>query len=226
MRAKNLTIRPVFLCGGTGARLWPVSTEDCPKQFVSLFGGKSLLQLAYERVGYIRERLENVSAPILVANERHRFVLTRHLEDFSEDQRKIFLEPSGRNTAPALTLAALEATLDDSDCVLIVMPSDQMVRDPKRFAAVIEAAVFRALEGEIIAFGVNPTRPATGYGYLSVSSNSSCEADSADFMIVESFIEKPDKSTAQSFLDTGNVYWNSGIYVCRASVWLNALRYS
>lgn len=223
MCTKHLTVCPVFLCGGSGKRLWPISTEDYPKQFVPLFGGKSLLQHAYERLAFIRDRLGNVSAPILVANERHRFVLTQHLEHFSEDRHRILLEPFGRNTAPALTLAALEATLDDSDCILIVMPSDQMVKNPERFAAVIEKAVSRAAEGEIIALGVNPTRPAIGYGYLSVSPNPMRQEDSADILVVESFIEKPNKSTAQSLIDSGEVYWNSGIYVARASVWLNAL---
>jgi mannose-1-phosphate guanylyltransferase/mannose-6-phosphate isomerase len=208
-------IQPVILCGGSGTRLWPLSRAQFPKQFLSLFGKESLFQLTVDRLSKFPSRVSKVAAPLVVGNEEHRFLMLDQLQAMGVTPTSVLLEPVGRNTAPALTIAALAAQEHGADPVLIVSPADQLMLDIPAFISVLEKAVLFAAEGAIVTFGILPDRPETGYGYI--------HAAKGDAPKVMEFVEKPNRETAQRYIDQGNYYWNSGIFVLRASVWLKAL---
>lgn len=209
-------IQPVVLCGGSGTRLWPLSRSGFPKQFLCLVGNDSLFQQSIKRL--VGSWANNaIASPYIVCNEDHRFLAQEQLRELGVDNATFLLEPVGRNTAPALTLAALAARDVGTDPVLIVTPADQAITDDEAFRAVMHRAVESASEGNIVILGIKPDRSETGYGYIKVAS------DNAAIAGVERFVEKPDRDTAQSYLDEGGYYWNAGLFVLKASVWLAAL---
>ena len=199
---------PVVLAGGAGTRLWPLSRSGFPKQFLTLFGNQSLFQLACQRVLCD-------SLPIVVTNEEHRFLVSEQLREISLSEASMLLEPVAKNTAPAMTLAALFASESDQDPVLVVMPADQTVKKLEDFRKAIDLAIKSAAAGELVVLGVTPDSAHTGYGYIKESKSKSG--------VVESFVEKPDKDSALQYLEQGGYYWNAGIFVVKASVWMKAL---
>ncbi|MDT9001343.1 mannose-1-phosphate guanylyltransferase/mannose-6-phosphate isomerase [Paucibacter sp. APW11] len=205
------------MAGGSGTRLWPLSRAGFPKQFLVLSGNSSLFQQAAERLQDLGADDIAVQAPLIVGNEEHRFLVLDQLRETGADPAAVLLEPMGRNTAPALTLAALQALKDGQDPVLVVTPADQTVTRPAAFTAALQQAVREAADGSIVILGITPDRPETGYGYIR------SEADARGLAVAQ-FVEKPDAATAQRYLDAGGYYWNSGMFVLRASVWLKALQ--
>lgn len=208
---------PVILSGGSGTRLWPLSREKHPKQLLSLISEDTLLQATVRRMEGLAD--VEVQSPIIVCNEEYRFVIAEQLR-LMDKKGSILLEPAGRNTAPALTLAALAATRDDKDPVLLVMPSDHVIVDIDSFQSVVLKGMRQAINGAIVTFGITPDAPETGYGYI--QSGEVIDHDNAVHRIAR-FVEKPDLPTAQSYLDAGTYLWNSGLFMMRASVWLAAI---
>lgn len=212
------TIIPVILCGGSGTRLWPLSRSGFPKQFLCLTGEESLFQQAARRLSELGSTDIAISAPIILGNEEHRFLALEQLRETGIELGAALLEPVGRNTAPALTLAALAATEQGDDPILVVVPADQTVENDHAFIAALRLAIREAAVGAIAILGIAPDRPETGYGYIKAS------VSPESHFAVENFVEKPDVSTAQHYLDEGNYYWNAGIFVLKASVWMAALQ--
>ncbi|GGA85752.1 xanthan biosynthesis protein XanB [Arenimonas soli] len=204
---------PVLLSGGSGTRLWPLSRETHPKQFQPLVGEKSLLQATWERL----EGLDGLAAPIVVANEEHRFMVAEQLRQAGAVPSAIVLEPVGRNTAPAIAVAALQARAGGADPLLLVLPSDHVIADQAGFRAAVQAACAAAGEGALVTFGIVPTGPETGYGYIKAGSAGS------NVQKVEAFVEKPDKATAETYVASGDYFWNSGMFLFRASSYLAEL---
>ena len=200
------------MAGGSGTRLWPLSRAGYPKQFLVLAGNRSLLQQAAQRLQGLAAPDIAVAAPLIVGNEEHRFMLLDQLREVNAEPAAVLLEPVGRNTAPAVTLAALQALEGCTDPVLVVTPSDQTVTDEAAFTAALQAAARRAAGGEIVILGIRPDRPETGYGYIRAEGGA-----------VSRFVEKPDAATAAQYLVDGHYSWNAGIFVLRASVWMAAL---
>ncbi len=211
-------IQPVILCGGSGTRLWPLSRSGFPKQFICLTGNESLFQLTARRMAGLVYDDVDLNAPLVVTNEEHRFLALEQLNEISVGVSGLLLEPAARNTAPALTLAALAALEADGDPILVVTPADQTVSDSSAFKLAMQAAIQKATDGTIVILGVEPDRPETGYGYI----NAALGSDKL-VLAVRGFVEKPDEQTAQAYLDQGGYYWNAGIFVLRASVWIAAL---
>jgi mannose-1-phosphate guanylyltransferase/mannose-6-phosphate isomerase len=213
---QSISIQPVILCGGSGTRLWPLSRSGFPKQFLCLTGDSSLFQQAAQRLAALGSSSVSVLPHLLVTGEEHRFLALEQMREVGIDLGQVLLEPVGRNTAPALTLAALAAVSSGQDPVLVVTPADQTVADTNAFTAAMQAAIEEAAAGSIVILGVTPNRPETGYGYIQAES-------SGDVLSVSRFVEKPDAIKAQAYLDEGGYYWNAGMFVLRASVWLKAL---
>lgn len=209
--------RPVILCGGSGTRLWPLSRSGFPKQFLCLTGKDSLFQEATKRLLKLDSENVNVDSPFVVTNEEHRFLALEQLREIGTRSGALLLEPVGRNTAPALTFAALAAVENGDDPVLVVTPADQTVEDSAAFTTAMHHAIRKAAEGVIVILGVNPNRPETGYGYIKAV------VSPAPTFVVERFVEKPDEAKARQCLSEGGYYWNSGMFVLKASVWLNAI---
>ena len=204
------------MAGGSGTRLWPLSRSGYPKQFLVLQGNSSLLQQAAQRL----MALKGAAAPVVVGNEAHRFLILDQLREAQCTPSALVLEPAGRNTAPAVTLAALQAARDGADPVLVVTPADQTVTNPTAFTAALEQAVKEAATGAVVILGITPDRPETGYGYIQASGTL---PDPSDARPVQRFVEKPDAATAAAYLAEGGYFWNGGIFVLRASTWLAAL---
>ena len=205
---------PVLLSGGSGTRLWPLSREAYPKQFLPLLGDLSLLQRTWLRLGGL-----DCSPPLVVANEEHRFMVAEQLLLVGARPAALILEPVGRNTAPAIAIAALQAMAEGADPVLLVLPSDHVIADEAGFRAAVLAALPAAERGALVTFGIVPTAPETGYGYIKARSGEGVRA-------VERFVEKPDPATADAYLASGGYYWNSGMFVFRASRYLEELGHS
>lgn len=209
-----MEITPVILCGGNGSRLWPQSRSAYPKQFLPLINDHSMLQNTIERL----ENLSGVCSPLIIANESHRFLVAEQVRQTGLKASGILLEPVGRNTAPALALAALEATQSGKDPVLLVLAADHNIRDVPAFHQAIDSAMSSAISGKLVTFGIEPSHPETGYGYIKAASS---EASAQD---VEKFVEKPDLKTAESYLAEGGYYWNSGMFLFKASRYLEELK--
>ena len=214
-----INAQPVILCGGSGTRLWPLSRTGFPKQFLCLTGKESLFQQAALRLANLGNADIQVASPIIVTGEDHRFLASEQLREIGVELGCALLEPVGRNTAPALTLAALAALDGNVDPVLVVTPADQTVVNADAFTSAMQQAVAEAANGNIVILGVTADKPETGYGYIQVNQ---AEAN-AGLHAVRCFVEKPDASTAQSYLNEGGYYWNAGMFVLKASVWLKAL---
>ncbi len=210
------------MAGGSGTRLWPLSRAQHPKQFLVLQGNRSLFQQAATRLGALGSADIVVNAPCIVGNEEHRFLVLDQLRELALAPPTVLLEPMGRNTAPAMTLAALQALEGGNDPVLVVSPADQTVTDEPAFTAALQRAARVAAGGAIVILGITPDRPETGFGYIRAAVVESAGVGD-DALKVAQFVEKPDAVTAQRYLDEGHYYWNSGMFVVRASVWLAAI---
>jgi mannose-1-phosphate guanylyltransferase/mannose-6-phosphate isomerase len=215
-----MNLQPVILCGGSGTRLWPLSREQYPKQLLALAGNDTLLQATVRRVESSLVPGRQVLRPIVVGAEEYRFMTAEQLRQAGVVPGTIVLEPIGRNTAPALALAALAALEVDDDPVLAVMPADHIIDDIQAFrAAVINGAIY-AEAGKLVTFGIRPTQPETGYGYIRAGTVIAGPGGGRE---ITAFVEKPDAATAQRYLASGEYFWNSGIFMMRASVWLAQL---
>ena len=221
-----MILQPVILSGGSGTRLWPMSREKYPKQLLSLVGGETMLQATAMRMAGFAGQVPVASGPIVVCNEEYRFVSAEQLRAAGTSGGRILLEPFGRNTAPALTLAALLAQSTGVDALLLVMPADHVMRDLAAFHAAIEAAIGPAMDGAMVTFGIVPDRPETGYGYLEVAASiKGADSKRLATQALVAFVEKPPLATAQQYLEGGRHLWNSGLFMMKASVWLRALRH-
>ncbi len=210
---------PVILCGGSGTRLWPLSRAGFPKQFLVLSGNTSLFQQAVERVNQLGAADITVGNTLVVTNEEHRFLSLEQLRELPHVSATLLLEPSGRNTAPALALAALQATEGGEDPILVVTPADQTVQNPVAFQAALQQSIRAAAEGGIVILGITPDKPETGYGYIQQSGSAGAHGE----YTVAQFAEKPTLDIAKTYLAGGQHTWNSGMFVLRASTWLKAL---
>lgn len=212
-----MKIQPIILSGGSGTRLWPLSRENHPKQLLALIGEDSLLQATVRRVEGVGDGDGiTLANPMVVCNEEYRFLIAEQLRVMGRPGT-IILEPSGRNTAPALTLAALATTKNETDAVLLVMPADHVMLDTAAFQSAVRQGAALAEQGAVVTFGITPDTPETGYGYIQ-----SGEAHLGAKRIAR-FVEKPDLAKAQSYLDAGSYLWNSGIFMMQASTWHAAI---
>jgi len=207
------TLVPLILAGGSGTRLWPLSRELFPKQFHALFGDHSMLQSTLLRAKAVTD-----TAPIVVCNESHRFLVAEQCRAIGIDCLSLMLEPAGRNTAPAIALAAERALDLDSEAILLVLASDHLVDDIAGFRNAVDVAVTAAAADKLVTFGVKPDRPETGYGYIE------CAHASNGAQPVVSFKEKPDAETAARYLASGKYLWNSGMFVLPARAYLDELK--
>ncbi len=205
---------PVLLSGGVGSRLWPVSRELYPKQFLPLSGTTSLLAQTWQRVA----GLDQVAAPIVVCNEEHRFLVAEQMRACGAQSAAIVLEPQGRNTAPAAAVAALKALEIAADAVMLLLPADHVIQQPEVFAAAVAHGLPAAREGQLVTFGIVPTAPETGYGYIKRA-----KAIGDELFRIERFVEKPDLETARGYLASGDYLWNSGMFLMRADAYLEQL---
>lgn len=212
-------IVPVILSGGSGTRLWPLSRRSHPKQFLPLLNGRSLLQSTLGRL----EGLSGLAPPVVVCNESHRFLVAEQMRQAGVKNAPILLEPAGRNTAPAVALSALHVGSGETgpDPLLLVLPADHAVEDESAFRAAVAAGAKAADEGQLVTFGVVPTSPETGYGYIRFEPNGEGRAD--PWHKVTAFVEKPDSATASAYLASGQYLWNSGMFMFRASRYLQEL---
>lgn len=209
---RMMPLQPVLLSGGSGTRLWPLSREAYPKQFLPLVGEDTMLQATWSRIAPMAGM-----APIVVANEAHRFLVAEQLRVVGAPVPRIVLEPVGRNTAPAIAVAALQALADGADPLLLVLPSDHVVANVDAFREAVRVAGVAAEAGKLVTFGIVPTTPETGFGYIEAA------AGQGDVRPVKRFVEKPDLETAKGYIAQGGYYWNSGMFLFRASVVLAEL---
>jgi mannose-1-phosphate guanylyltransferase/mannose-6-phosphate isomerase len=231
-----IQVTPVILCGGSGTRLWPLSRTGFPKQFLCLAGNESLFQQAAQRLAALSNDSIQVAAPLIVSGEDHRFLASEQLREVGISLGTALLEPTGRNTAPALTLAALAAEQNGQDPVLVVTPADQTIGNPAAFTSAVQQAIAQAEQGNIVILGVTPDKPETGYGYICTHQSSHVQPDvlpnqsrsspsCAMPMQVTAFVEKPNQATAEAYIKEGCFYWNAGMFVLKASVWLAAIEH-
>lgn len=202
-------IYPVVLSGGSGTRLWPLSREFYPKQLLRLAGDQALLQQTVTRI----DGMKDVANPLLICNEEHRFLVAEQVRELGRKSLEIILEPTGRNTAPAATLAALSLSKRDSKALMLLMPADHVIQDTKAFQAAMGEGRKLAEQGMLVTFGIVPTAPETGYGYIRRGEGNK----------VAQFVEKPDLATAERYLASGEYLWNSGIFLIRVDVWLREI---
>ncbi len=209
----SMKITPVVMAGGSGTRLWPLSRARYPKQFLRLNSAHSLLQETLLRTDGI-----DCADAVLICNEEHRFLVAEQLREIQADTARIILEPAGRNTAPAIALAALDVLARADDGLLLVMAADHVIEDTPAFERAVADATVLAKQGKLATFGIVPTHPETGYGYIKAG-----EAVADCGAVVEQFVEKPDKPTAEAYLASGDYFWNSGMFLFSAKHYLAAL---
>lgn len=207
-----MAIIPVVLSGGSGTRLWPVSRALYPKQLIPLLGERSLLQQTMVRASHVAPN----AVPIVVCNQEHRFTVAEQLQQVGIQQSRILLEPFGRNTAPAIALAALEALVHEPEATLLVLPSDHLLKDVDAFSESVYAAEAEAEAGALVTFGIKPDGPATGYGYIAADRQHGIAQ-------VQQFVEKPNAELAEQYVSSGHYYWNSGMFLFKAQAYLDAL---
>jgi len=205
-------IIPVILSGGSGTRLWPLSRKLHPKQFIELMGKTTLFQEAVLR---LPESIEN---PLIICNEEHRFLAAEQLRKINKEPKNIILEPVGRNTAPAIALAALKSIKESEDAILLVLSADHLIQDMDKFHQAIALATKQAEQNKLVTFGIAPNKIETGYGYIkaNISKNK-------NYYDIDEFVEKPDYKTAKKYVDSGGYFWNSGMFMFKASVYLSEL---
>jgi len=212
-----MKIHPVILSGGSGTRLWPMSRAALPKQLLPLASDRTMLQETLLRL----QGMEEAAAPLLVCNSEHRFLVAEQLREIGIAPDALFLEPVGRNTAPAVAVAALSLAASDPDALMLVLPADHLIQDVAAFHQAVLTAAQVAQSGAMVTFGIVPGGPETGYGYIQrgdvLKSNAGCYA-------VARFVEKPDLATAQDFLASGDFYWNSGMFLFKAGRYLEELQ--
>jgi len=207
---------PVILSGGSGSRLWPLSRKQYPKQFLALTGDHTLFQQTLERLVF-----EGMEPPVVVSNQEHRFIVQEQLEALNLKTQSILLEPFGRNTAPAVAIAAMKLMAEGRDELLLILPADHVIEDQRAFQRALALATNAAEKGEMVLFGVPADRPETGYGYI----KSGDERGLPDGVIrVERFVEKPDEARARQFVEEGGYFWNSGMFLFRTSRFLEELK--
>ncbi|HWD59380.1 MAG TPA: sugar phosphate nucleotidyltransferase, partial [Stellaceae bacterium] len=209
-------IHPVILSGGSGTRLWPMSRTFYPKQFLPLVGEHTLLQQTALRVA----DAPGFAAPLVIANEEHRFIIAEQLREIDVAPQALLLEPVGRNTAPAAAVAALALAETDSQALMLLMPSDHTIADHAAFLAAVEHAASAARAGHLVTFGVHPERAETGYGYI--ERGAALKANGGAFAVAR-FVEKPDAATAERYVAAGDFFWNSGIFLFPAALYLSEL---
>jgi mannose-1-phosphate guanylyltransferase/mannose-6-phosphate isomerase len=214
-----IQIKPVVLCGGSGTRLWPLSRSGFPKQFLVLSGTQSLFQQAIARVNQLVDSEISIKDTLIVTGEEHRFLVRDQLREMPEIHTQILLEPTPRNTAPALTLAALAAIENGDDPILVVSPADQSLKNLEEYTRSLKSSVHLANQGAIVVLGILPDKPETGFGYIK---GSIVDGRAEEYKVL-AFKEKPDYETALKYLAEGGYVWNSGMFVLKASVWLNAI---
>ena len=214
----DLNLIPVILSGGSGSRLWPLSRASFPKQYLNLDDKNnfSLLQNTYLRI----KSLKNIKNPIIISNEQQRFIVAEQMREINIKPASIILEPMGKNTAPAIALAALKAMKSNKDPILLILSSDHKIENHKSFCQVIEKALIKANEGEIVTFGIIPNGPETGYGYIECCDILSKKRVSSK---IKRFLEKPNLDLAKEFIKDKHFVWNSGIFLFKASVILKEL---
>lgn len=205
---------PVVMAGGSGSRLWPLSRSLYPKQFISLTSEKSMLQETIVRLSSLEHQ-----SPLIICNEEHRFIVAEQLRKQNIQHGGIILEPVGRNTAPAISLAALHAVKSGEDPLLLVLAADHVIQDSFAFSDAVRAAIPSAEQGMLVTFGIVPTAPETGYGYIKHG-----DAIKESVFRVAQFVEKPDLDTAEQYLASGEYYWNSGMFLFKASRYLEELK--
>jgi mannose-1-phosphate guanylyltransferase len=205
---------PVILAGGSGTRLWPLSRQLYPKQFLPLLGEKTMLQQTLERLHGL-----DCESPIVICNEEHRFLAAEQLRQISIDDATIILEPIPKNTAPAIALAAHEAIKKDEEAILLVLPADHVIEDIFAFHSTVKKALPVAEGGKLITFGIVPNRPETGYGYVRRG-----QEENEKIFKVAAFVEKPNEATAKEYLKNGHYYWNSGMFLFGAKTFLEELK--
>lgn len=209
---------PVILAGGSGSRLWPKSRVAYPKQFLKLTSEQSMLQDTLTRLP-----VSGTSAPLLICNEEHRFLVAEQLRQINHQHQGIILEPIGRNTAPAIALAALQAIQNAHDPMLLVLAADHLIRDEKAFHQALVKARALAEQNYLVTFGVVPEAPHTGYGYIKSGSSVSHKETLLGYQVAQ-FVEKPNMATAQDYVQNGDYYWNSGMFMFKAQAYLDALK--
>jgi len=224
-----MSLQPVILSGGSGTRLWPLSREVYPKQFLPLTGKYTMLQETVRRLDGIEpehpRQAIGLLDPIVVCNEAHRFLVAEQLRLLERRPAAIILEPEGRNTAPALSLAATAAVDDGQDPVLLVMPADHDIRDGCGFRQVVADGYVLARQGAVITFGIVPNKPETGYGYIRRGDRFPAQGAAGEAYVLAAFVEKPDAATAEGYLGNGDYLWNSGIFMLKASLWQRLLEH-
>ncbi|MGX6565908.1 mannose-1-phosphate guanylyltransferase/mannose-6-phosphate isomerase [Cupriavidus necator] len=211
-----MRICPVILCGGSGTRLWPMSRSTYPKQYLKLAGGRTLVQQTAMRL----RAVHGVAPPIVITNAEQRFLVAEQLREVGITPSSIVLEPVGRNTAPAVAVAALLASREAEDTLLMILPSDHVIQDEEVFCRLVDTAAALAQDNYLVTFGVEPTEPHTGFGYIRSGGTLSSERSA---YLVDRFVEKPDKDAAVRLLQEGGYYWNSGMFMMRASAYLDEL---
>jgi len=215
---QTLRITPVVLAGGSGSRLWPMSREQYPKQLIGIIGRDSLLQSTVQRMRNFVGHREVEQTPIIVCGDDHRFITAEQIH-ISGVQAQLVTEPARRGTAPALTLAAAAACANGVDTIIVAMPADHVIGDLPAFQRAVDLAACHAENGAIVALGVPPTRADTGFGYIRLGA-----ALGGSARRIEGFVEKPAKEHAEHYVDSGAYWWNSGIFVVRASIWFDTLK--
>jgi len=200
---------PVIIAGGSGTRLWPLSRSEYPKQYLTLGSEDSLLQSTVARF-----RNTEAASPIIVCSHEHRFLTSEQLKDCGTEDATILLEPTARNTAPAIAVAAWHASKVDKEAVLVVLPADHIIDDVSELQNAVSQAVSLAQSDYLVTLGINPTKPATGYGYI--TAGDSVPSSDSNARLVSQFLEKPDVDKAESLIAAGHCYWNAGIFIFKA----------
>ena len=207
---------PVILSGGSGSRLWPLSRKQFPKQFLALTGNHTLFQQTLERL-----KFDGMQDPIVVCNKEHRFIVNEQLGALGLDTQTVIMEPFGRNTAPAVAITAMLLLSEGNDELMLVLPADHVIDDQKALQRALALATVAAERGEMVLFGVPATKPETGYGYIKSTADALLPEGVSR---VSQFVEKPDEKRAAEFVEAGGYFWNSGMFLFRASRFLEELK--